>query len=61
MRIHYLLFAFLLVLLSPYAAFTVLINNLLTCIANRGFCLHSCIRGFQLAGHCGHPKVRLLH
>ncbi|XP_031198500.1 beta-defensin 4-like [Mastomys coucha] len=59
MRIHYLLFAFLLVLLSPLAAFTKKINNPVSCMFNGGICWRaSCARGDKLIGSCGLPKVR---
>ncbi|XP_021075439.1 beta-defensin 4-like [Mus pahari] len=58
MRIHYLLFAFLLVLLSPLAAFTQNINNPIACMRNGGICWGPCATGFQRIGNCGHLKVR---
>ncbi|XP_052018165.1 beta-defensin 4-like [Apodemus sylvaticus] len=58
MRIHYLLFPFLLVLLSPLGAFTKRINNPVTCVTNGGVCWGACISGFKQIGSCGLPKVR---
>uniref|UniRef100_A0A8C8W720 Beta-defensin 4-like n=1 Tax=Peromyscus maniculatus bairdii TaxID=230844 RepID=A0A8C8W720_PERMB len=55
MRIHYLLFMFLLVLLSPHAAFTQRIKNPVSCLTNGGICW--CM-GFRQIGTCGLPKVR---
>ncbi|EDL22233.1 beta-defensin 6 precursor [Mus musculus] len=58
MKIHYLLFAFILVMLSPLAAFSQLINSPVTCMSYGGSCQRSCNGGFRLGGHCGHPKIR---
>ncbi|XP_031198498.1 beta-defensin 4-like [Mastomys coucha] len=59
MRIHYLLFAFLLVLLSPLAAFTQVINDPIKCLINGGICWGPCKIGYrQQIGHCGLRKFR---
>ncbi|XP_028617529.1 beta-defensin 4-like [Grammomys surdaster] len=58
MRIHYLLFSFLLLLMSPLAAFTQSINNPITCMTKGGICWGPCARGFRQIGNCGHAKVR---
>ncbi|XP_036022785.1 beta-defensin 4-like [Onychomys torridus] len=58
MRIHYLLFTFLLVLLSPLTAFTQRIKNPITCITNGGICWGACGKGFRQIGSCGLPRVR---
>ncbi|XP_021009875.1 beta-defensin 6-like [Mus caroli] len=61
MRIHYLLFAFLLVLLTYLPAFSQLINSPVTCMRHLGSCQRSCYGGFRPVGHCGHPKIRCCH
>nr|AAG10514.1 beta-defensin 4 variant [Mus musculus] len=58
MRIHYLLFTFLPVLLSPLAAFTQIINNPITCMTNGAICWGPCPTAFRQIGNCGHFKVR---
>ncbi|XP_021044768.1 beta-defensin 8-like [Mus pahari] len=42
MRIHYLLFAFLLLLLSPHAAFSLQAHNPRTCYMQGGSCHRRC-------------------
>ncbi|XP_032775036.1 beta-defensin 4 [Rattus rattus] len=58
MRIHYLLFSFLLVLLSPLSAFTQSVNNPITCLTKGGMCWGPCTGGFRQIGTCGLPRVR---
>ncbi|NP_694748.3 beta-defensin 8 precursor [Mus musculus] len=55
MRIHYLLFTFLLVLLSPLAAFSQKINDPVTYIRNGGICQYRCIGLRHKIGTCGSP------
>ncbi|NP_001032638.1 beta-defensin 5 precursor [Rattus norvegicus] len=58
MRIHYLLFSFLLVLLSPLSVFTQSINNPVSCVTHGGICWGRCPGSFRQIGTCGLGKVR---
>ncbi|EDL22235.1 beta-defensin 3 precursor [Mus musculus] len=58
MRIHYLLFAFLLVLLSPPAAFSKKINNPVSCLRKGGRCWNRCIGNTRQIGSCGVPFLK---
>ncbi|XP_069872921.1 beta-defensin 3-like [Dipodomys merriami] len=58
MRIHYLLFAFLLLLLLPPAAFSQSIRNPFSCFWNKGICWKTCSGRRQQIGSCGIPGVR---
>nr|AAG49340.1 defensin beta 5 [Mus musculus] len=54
MRIHYLLFAFLLVLLCPLASdFSKTINNPVSCCMIGGICRYLCKGNILQNGNCG--------
>nr|XP_004673001.1 beta-defensin 4 [Jaculus jaculus] len=56
MRIHYLFFTFLLVLLGPLSAQG--ISNPFTCFKNRGLCWGKCRGNWQQIGTCGIPGLK---
>ncbi|XP_021009845.1 beta-defensin 3-like [Mus caroli] len=58
MRIHCLLFTFLLVLLSPLAAFSQKINNTVSCLRKGGKCWNWFIGNTHQIGSCGVPFLK---
>ncbi|XP_034376729.1 beta-defensin 3-like [Arvicanthis niloticus] len=58
MRIHYLLFVFFVVLLSPLAAFSRKINNPVSCLRNGGVCWGQCTGNSRQIGSCGLPRLK---
>nr|NP_001032637.1 beta-defensin 3 precursor [Rattus norvegicus]Q32ZI4.1 RecName: Full=Beta-defensin 3; Short=BD-3; AltName: Full=Defensin, beta 3; Flags: Precursor [Rattus norvegicus]AAT51878.1 beta-defensin 3 [Rattus norvegicus] len=58
MRIHYLLFSFLLVLLSPLSAFSKKVYNAVSCMTNGGICWLKCSGTFREIGSCGTRQLK---